>query len=48
MAAAAAVTGSGVRVAKGGEGAYIGPHMGKYIAAVLAKSPTLLEISMHA
>lgn len=48
MAAAAAVTGSGVRVARDGEGAYIGPHMGKYIAVVVAKSPTLLEISMHA
>lgn len=46
-AAAAAGTGSGVRVAKHGVGAYIGPHMGKYIAVVLAKSPTLLEISMH-
>ena len=46
--ATAAVTGSGVRVAKNGEGAYIGPHMGKYIAAVLARSPTQLEISLHA
>jgi hypothetical protein len=48
MGAAAAVRGSGVRVAKAGVGAYIGPHMGKYIVAVLAKSPTELEISMHA
>lgn len=46
-AAADAGNGSGVRVARDGVGAYIGPHMGKYIAVVLAKSPTRLEISMH-
>lgn len=47
-AAAGAVAGSGVRIAKHGEGAYIGGSMGDYLAAVLAKSTTRLEISMHA
>lgn len=50
-ASAAATDGSGVRVAKDGVGTYIGNHFNSspaYVVDVLAASPSLLEISMHA
>jgi hypothetical protein len=50
MVAAAAQSGSGVRLAKNGKGAYIGDNYNatpKYIAAVLGKSSSVLEIAMH-
>ncbi len=44
--AGAAHTG-GIRVARNGQGAYIGNHFGTYVVALLAESPSLLQINVH-